>query len=84
MGKSHLSQAIGQHILAEHPSDQVYYITAEDFTNEMVDAFRHDCVNTFKNKYRTGCDVLLLEDVHYLSGKERTQIELALTLDSLL
>jgi len=84
MGKSHLSQAIGHHILAEHPSDQVYYITAEDFTNEMVDAFRHDSVNTFKNKYRTGCDVLLLEDVHYLSGKERTQIELALALDSLL
>jgi len=84
MGKSHLSQAIGHHILAEHPSDQVYYITAEDFTNEMIDAFRHDCVNAFKNKYRTGCDVLLLEDVHYLSGKERTQIELALTLDSLL
>lgn len=84
MGKSHLSQAIGHHILAEHPSDKVYYITAEDFTNEMVDAFRHDCVNAFKNKYRTGCDVLLLEDVHYLSGKERTQVELALALDSLL
>ena len=84
MGKSHLSQAIGHHILAEHPTDQVYYITAEDFTNEMVDAFRHDTVNAFKNKYRTGCDVLLLEDIHYLSGKERTQIELALTLDSLL
>ncbi len=84
MGKSHLSQAIGHHILAEHPADQVYYITAEDFTNEMVDAFRHDTVNLFKNKYRTGCDVLLLEDIHYLSGKERTQIELSLTLDSLL
>ncbi len=84
MGKSHLSQAIGHYILAEHPADQVYYITAEDFTNEMVDAFRHDTVNSFKNKYRTGCDVLLLEDIHYLSGKERTQVELALTLDSLL
>ena len=84
MGKSHLSQAIGHHILTEHPTDHVYYITAEDFTNEMIDAFRHDCVNTFKSKYRNGCDVLLLEDVHYLSGKERTQVELALTLDSLL
>jgi len=84
MGKSHLAQAIGHYILAEHPTDQVYYITAEDFTNEMVDAFRHDSINTFKNKYRTGCDVLLLEDIHYLSGKARTQVELALTLDSLL
>ena len=50
----------------------------------MVHAFRHDAVEEFKSKYRNGCDVLLLEDVHYLSGKERTQVELALTLDFLL
>jgi chromosomal replication initiator protein len=84
MGKSHLSQAIGHHILGAFPQEKVYYITAEDFTNEMIHAFRHDTVNAFKRKYRNGCDVLLLEDVHYLSGKERTQVELALTLDSLL
>lgn len=83
MGKSHLSQAIGHYILSEHPSERVYYMTAEDFSNEMVQAFRHDSINKFKAKYRNGCDVLLLEDVHYLSGKERTQIELALTLDTL-
>ncbi|MEE8430468.1 MAG: chromosomal replication initiator protein DnaA [Candidatus Desulfatibia sp.] len=83
MGKSHLSQAIGHYILSEHPSERVYYMTAEDFSNEMVQAFRHDSINKFKAKYRHGCDVLLLEDVHYLSGKERTQIELALTLDTL-
>jgi len=83
MGKSHLSQAIGNHILALNPKDRVYYITAEDFSNEMVQAFRHDAINKFKAKYRSQCDVLLLEDVHYLSGKERTQIELALTLDTL-
>jgi chromosomal replication initiator protein len=83
MGKSHLSQAIGHYILSEHPSARVYYMTAEDFSNEMVQAFRHDTINTFKTKYRNGCDVLLLEDVHYLSGKERTQIELAFTLDTL-
>jgi len=58
-------------------------MTAEDFSNEMVQAFRHDTINTFKTKYRNGCDVLLLEDVHYLSGKERTQIELAFTLDTM-
>lgn len=84
MGKSHLSQAIGHHILKEFPQEKVYYITAEDFTTEMVQAFRHDTVEDFKDKYRNGCDVLLLEDVHYLSGKERTQVELALTLDFLL
>ena len=83
MGKSHLSQAIGNYILSESPSERVYYMTAEDFSNEMVHAFRHDSINTFKGKYRNQCDVLLLEDVHYLSGKERTQIELSLTLDTL-
>jgi chromosomal replication initiator protein len=49
----------------------------------MVRAFRHNAIDKFKKKYRTQCDVLLLEDIHYLSGKERTQIELALTLDTL-
>jgi len=84
MGKSHLSQAIGNHILSQHISDKVYYITAEDFTNEMVESFKRGSINDFKNKYRSGCDVLLFEDIHYLSGKERTQIELALTLDDLI
>ena len=83
LGKSHLSQAIGNHILSISPNDRVYYITAEDFSNEMVQAYRHDAIDKFKAKYRSQCDVLLLEDVHYLSGKERTQIELALTLDTL-
>jgi chromosomal replication initiator protein len=83
MGKSHLSQAIGHHVLSEYPDERVYYVTAEDFSNEMVQAFRRDSISKFKGKYRNKCDVLLLEDVHYLSGKERTQVELALTLDSL-
>lgn len=84
MGKSHLAQAIGHHILTEFPRDKVYYITAEDFTNEMITAFRHDTFNSFKDKYRSGCDVLVLEDVHHISGKDRTQVELSHTLDSLL
>ena len=83
MGKSHLSQAIGHHVLSQYPDERVYYITAEDFSNEMVQAFRQDSIAKFKGKYRNYCDVLLLEDIHYLSGKERTQVELALTLDSL-
>lgn len=83
MGKSHLSQAVGHYVLSEYPAERVYYITAEDFSNEMVQAFKHNSINSFKEKYRNGCDVLLLEDVHYLSGKDRTQIELALTLDTL-
>ncbi|MCF8067251.1 MAG: chromosomal replication initiator protein DnaA [Desulfobacterales bacterium] len=83
MGKSHLSQAVGHHILSESPKERVYYMTAEDFTNEMVHSFRNNTIEQFKGKYRNQCDVLLLEDVQYLSGKERTQIELALTLDTL-
>ncbi|MFP4305784.1 MAG: chromosomal replication initiator protein DnaA [Desulfococcaceae bacterium] len=84
LGKSHLSQAIGHHILNHFPTENVFYITAEDFTNEMVQAFRGGAIDQFKEKYRRKCDVLLLEDVHFLTGKERTQIELALALDDLL
>jgi chromosomal replication initiator protein len=83
MGKSHLSQAIGHHVLTAFPTERVYYMTAEDFSHEMVSAYRHDCMEAFKGKYRSGCDVLLLEDVHCLSGKDRTQQELAMTLDFL-
>ncbi len=83
MGKSHLTQAVGNHILKENPSESVYYISAEDFSNEMVSAMRNDRVESFKKKYRSNCNVLLLDDVHYLTGKDRTQVELAMTLDSL-
>jgi chromosomal replication initiator protein len=83
MGKSHLAQAVGHHFQSEHPSDRVYYMTAEDFSNEMVNAYQQGSINAFKKKYRNQCDVLLLEDVHYLRSKERTQIELAFTLDTL-
>lgn len=83
MGKSHLSQAVGHHILNEYPKERVYYVTAEDFSNEMVNAFQTNTINKFKDRYRKECDVLLLEDVHYLTGKNRTQVELAMTLDTL-
>ena len=83
MGKSHLSQAIGHLILSQFPTERVYYMTAEDFTNEMIYAYRNDSIDKFKEKYRQRCDVLLLEDIHFLTGKDRTQIELALTFDCL-
>ena len=84
MGKSHLSQAVGHHILTSSPAHRVLYHTADDFTNDMVNAFRNNCIHEFKNKYRDGCDVLILEDVQFLTGKDRTQIELALALDYLM
>jgi chromosomal replication initiator protein len=83
MGKSHLSQAIGHYILSKFPTERVIYMTAEDFTNEMVNSFKKNAIGMFKDKYQKCCDVLLLEDVQYLSGKARTQIELANTFDTL-
>ena len=83
MGKSHLTQAVGHHILTQFPKERIFYMTAEDFSHEMVQAFRNDTLDKFKGKYRNECDVLLLEDLHYLSGKERTQVELSMTLDTL-
>jgi chromosomal replication initiator protein len=84
LGKSHLSQAVGHHIINNSLSKRVYYITAEDFTNEMIFSLKNGCIDNFKKKYRTKCDVLILEDVHFLSGKNATQKELAITLDYLL
>lgn len=83
MGKSHLSQAIGHYICKEKPAERVYYITAEDFTNEMIGSIKSNSADRFKEKYRSQCDVLLLEDIHFLTGKEHTQVELAMTLDHL-
>lgn len=83
LGKSHLSQAVGNAMLQEKPDLRVYYITAEEFVNEMVLALKHNAIEEFKNKYRRSCDALLLEEVHFFSGKEKTQIELGYTLDAL-
>jgi len=83
LGKSHLSQAIGHAILEHNPESRVLYVTAEDFTNDMISSFKNNTTEAFKNKYRRSCDVLLLEEVHFLSGKEKTQAELGYTLDTL-
>jgi len=84
LGKTHLSQAVGHSILQQNPESKVFYITAEDFTNEMVLSLKTNKIEEFKNKYRRMCDVLLLEEIQFLSGKEKTQIELGYTLDTLM
>ncbi len=84
LGKSHLSQAVGHHMIANNRSNRVYYVTAEDFTNEMIFSLRNHTIDRFKEKYRRKCEVLILEDIHFLSGKIATQKELAITLDYLL
>ncbi|RLI52657.1 MAG: chromosomal replication initiator protein DnaA, partial [Candidatus Thorarchaeota archaeon] len=83
LGKSHLSQAVGNAILKENPRIRVFYVTAEDFTNEMISSLKNNRIDEFKNNYRRACDVLLLEEIHFLSGKEKTQVELGYTLDTL-
>jgi len=83
LGKSHLSQAVAHAIMEKDPTLRVIYLTAEDFINEMIFALKNNRIEDFKNKFRRRCDVLLLEEVHFLSGKEKTQIELGYTLDAL-
>jgi chromosomal replication initiator protein len=83
LGKSHLSQAVGHTILQDNPGCRVYYLSAEEFTNELVHSIKNQRVEEFKEKYRKACDVLLLEGIHFFGGKEKTQIELAHTLDAL-
>jgi len=83
LGKTHLSQAIGHRILKKNPSARILYRTAEDFTNEMISSLRTRRIEEFKKRYRRECDVLLLEEVHFLGGKEKIQTELGYTLDAL-
>jgi chromosomal replication initiator protein len=72
LGKSHLSQAVAHAIMEKDPNLRVLYLTAEDFINEMIFALKNNRIEDFKNKFRRRCDVLLLEEVHFLSGKENT------------
>jgi chromosomal replication initiator protein len=83
LGKSHLSQAVGNYIQSNFRSNRVLYLTAEDFANEMVSALRQGNMPQFKEKFRQQCDALLLEGVHFLSGKDKIQSELCYTLDTL-
>jgi chromosomal replication initiator protein len=84
LGKSHLAQAVGQQVLAHVPGRRVAYLTAEDFANQMISALRNKRIDAFKERFRRGCDVLLLEEVQFLAGKDKTQDELGYTLDALL
>jgi chromosomal replication initiator protein len=84
LGKSHLSQAVGHHVITHQKAVRVFYVTAEDFTNEMIFALKDNTIDAFKEKYRKKCEVLILEDIHFLAGKNAIQKELAVTLDYLL
>jgi len=84
LGKSHLSHAVGNFLLKQQPQVSVQYVTTEQFANEMVSALKNGSIEAFKNRFRSCCDVLLLERVEFLSGKEKLQSELVYTLDELM
>jgi chromosomal replication initiator protein len=84
LGKSHLSQAVGNFITSTKDAGRVLYITAENFANEMVQALKSGRMSDFKERFRKDCDILLLEEVQFLSGKEKIQAEVCYTLDTLM
>jgi chromosomal replication initiator protein len=84
LGKSHLCQAVGNFLKQTAPKGKIFYLTAENFTNQMVGALKSGQMPRFKERFRGECDVLLLEEVQFLSGKEKIQAELCYTLDTLL
>jgi chromosomal replication initiator protein len=82
MGKTHLMHAVGHHVKARNPQLSISYISGEKFTNEMINSVRYDKMTTFRDKFRT-VDVLLIDDIQFLAGKERTQEEFFHTFNSL-
>jgi chromosomal replication initiator protein len=84
LGKSHLSQAVGNFVTNSAAGKQILYLTAENFANEMVHALKNGRMSTFKERFRQDCDILLLEEVQFLSGKEKIQAEVCYTLDTLM
>lgn len=82
LGKTHLIQSIGNYIQTHTPILKTVYVTAEEFTNEFIQSIPNNKITQFKNKYRK-VDVLLIDDIHFLQGKESTQEELFHTFNSL-
>jgi len=84
LGKSHLTHAVAHTIINNYPGTRLYYLTAQQFSAEMVSRIKSNSMEEFKSKYHNNCDVLLIEDVHSLTGKVKTQEELNELLDVLM
>ncbi len=83
LGKTHLMHAIGNEILAGNPSANIIYLHSERFVSDMVKALQHNAINAFKEFYRT-VDALLIDDIQFFAGKERSQEEFFHTFNTLL
>jgi chromosomal replication initiator protein len=75
LGKTHLMQAVGQDLLVREPGANVVFISSEHFTNQLIESIAKRSTNRFREKYRK-VDVLLIDDIHFIAGKEATQEEL--------
>ena len=83
LGKTHLLQAIAHYVLMHAPGMRARYTTCEAFTNEFIAAIKDKCVDAFKRRYREEFDVLLIDDIHFLAGKEGIQEEFFHTFNTL-
>lgn len=82
LGKTHLMHAVGHHILLNKPNARIAYLSSEKFTNEFISAIQENTLTRFRKRYRK-VDVLLIDDVQFLSGKERIQEEFFHTFNEL-